>query len=170
MIEQMDYIAYIALAVGVIITLLRLMIKDKLDEIIVVIEGWQHRKQEDFYVFYDIMSEGAYQFFLDTIKDPRVKTKEQFYKLHDSARGAMYGIFNNYRINATRDVIYRVLPLILLPAVLFLGYWYFYIIGVALSAILLIVYKILVKDDVLLQTDVVVLSQSFTKYLNRKKL
>jgi hypothetical protein len=169
MMEEMDYLAYVALAVGVVITLSRLVIKDKLDEIIVVIEGWQHRKEEDFYVFYDLMSEGVYQFFIDTIKDPKIKTKEQFYNLHDSARSAMYGIFSHYRVNATKDVIYRVLPLILLPAILFWSYWYFYIIGVVLATVLLIVYKILVKDEVLLDTDVVVLSRSYSKYLSRKK-
>jgi hypothetical protein len=169
MMEEMDYLAYVALAVGVVITLSRLVIKDKLDEIILVFESFQHRKKEDFYVFYDFMSEGVYQFFIDTIKDPKIKTKEQFYRLHDSARGAMYGIFTHYRVNATKDVMYRVLPLILLPCILFWSYWYFYIIGVVLAAVLLIVYKILVKDEVLLDTDVVVLSRSYSRYLSRKK-
>ena len=169
MMEEMDYLAYVAMVVGVVIALLRLVVKDKLDEIILVVESFQHRKEEDFYVFYDFMSEGVYQFFIDTIGSPKIKTKDQFYRLHDSARDAMYDIFSHYRVNATKDVVYRVLPLILLPAILFWNHWYFYVLGVVAATILLVLYKLLVKDDVLLNADVVVLSQSFSKYLSRKK-
>ncbi len=94
----------------------------KLDEIITAIVNWQHRKEEDFYIFYDHMSEGIHVLFIDVIKSPKINTRDDFYKLHDEARDSMYKIFNHYRVEATKDTLLRILPVIILPAVIFWQY------------------------------------------------
>lgn len=168
MIESMEYLMYIAVAAGGLIALLRLLIGHKLDEIITAVVNWQHRKEEDFYIFYDHMSEGVHELFIDVIKNPKIKTRDDFYKLHDEARDDMYKIFNHYRVEATKDVLLRVLPVILLPAIVFWQNWYYYLLGVAIVSAVLIAYKALVRDDIITDNDVWLLSLSYRKYLKRK--
>lgn len=170
MMVSMDYIVYIAVAVGILVTLLRLIIKDKLEQIVVSLAGFKHRNEEDFLVFYDHMSEGVYQLFIDVINSPKVKTRDAFYKLHDKARGDIYKLFCHYRNQAMKDVLLRVSPVILLPAILFWQNWYYYLLGVGIAFSVLIAYRLIVNDDSITNGDLWLLSLAYRKYLKMEEL
>lgn len=168
MIEQMEYLPFIAAIVGGAVASLRLLIGEKLNEIIITIKCWRRCNKKDFYLFYDNIRSGACDYLMKIINSPKVETIDQFSKLHKDARDEIYSIFNHYRVNAIKDAIFRVLPIILMPSIIFLQYWYYYLIGVVAAIVLLIIYKALMRYECFVNNDLLVLAQSFRRYLKIK--
>lgn len=170
MIDDMETLALVAVITGALVAALRLIIKDKLELIVTALAGYKHRSEDDFFIFYDLMSEGVPEVFIDTIKHPKIKTKASFYKLHDKARSDIYEHFCYYRSQATKDLMLRVLPVILLPALLFWEYSGYYLMGVVLAVTVLVLHRLLVKEDSVTDGDIWLLSLAYRRHLKMREL
>lgn len=169
MIDAMGTLALLAVISGALVAALQLIIKDKLELIVTALAGYKHRSEDDFFIFYDLMSEGVPEVFIDTIKHPKIKTKASFYKLHDEARSDIYEHFCYYRSQAMKDLMLRVLPIILLPAILFWEYSGYYLAGVAVAVAVPVLHRLLVKEDSITDGDIWLPSLAFRRYLKIKE-
>ena len=66
-------------------------------------------------------------------------------RVHQAARPSAYTRFRRYYDTLVRVILVRVLPITLLPAILFWSNWYYYIGGVLMAFTVLALYAIIVK-------------------------
>ena len=69
------------------------------------------------------------------------KNYADYLRLHEASKKSAYKHFRKYYSETLKLIILRVAPIALLPAILFWGLWYWYVLGVVLAVVLLICYK-----------------------------
>ena len=145
--EVMEYLIYIAFISGSIISLVRLTYKLKVEEILVIIGCFKYRKRLVFDVMYEIIdSEPMCRYFYAATNEPKIKKYSSYSKILDKAEPVMYERFMYYQNEFTKDFMWRILPTILLPSVLFLSFWYYYLFGAILAAIIVPTHRIVFKE------------------------
>jgi len=162
----MDYLVYIAVVVGGIVSFLRLFFNDKLDELMIVIGCLpfrSRRKFDDLYNFID--NDFMHDYFIKVINSKQIKTYTDFSKLREKAQPTMYKRFMRYQNEFTKDFAWRVAPTILLPAVVFWSYWYYYLLGAVAVTLAMAFCKGFVHEEGLGYYQYLVLSLSFRDYL-----
>jgi hypothetical protein len=177
----MEYLWIIAIIAGCIVASFRLSIGSKFDEILVVIRSLQFLNRSKFEAYYSIVDGKwlrernpdfvpIHMIYLQ--EDGLVGSYEEYVAMCKKAQPRIYDIFHRYLIHAIKDVILYVLPVILLPAVLFWQYWYFYLMGVALYFLYMLITDALGwfvrADEVINRSQDALLLAAFKKYLESK--
>lgn len=95
----------------------------------------------DFYELYDRADdETSFRWYKD--HNGSIVKYADYLKLHADARPSAYGLFKSTYDTLKRSLFFRIVPISLLPAIIFWTHWYFYLIGVVTSLIILISYEI----------------------------
>jgi hypothetical protein len=115
--------------------------KQTVSWIFVILHTAAFSSKNGFNNLYDMADDKvSYEWYIAHNKD--VKTYADYLKLHADARPSAYETFKNTYDALKRSLVFRILPIALSPAILFWSNWYFYLIGVAITAIGLIAYEI----------------------------
>ncbi len=85
--------------------------------------------------------EVSYKWFLD--HKSGVKTYADYLKLHADARTSAYKTFKKTHDALVKSLVFRIVPISLAPAVLFWSNWYFYLFGVVIILVGLIVSEVI---------------------------
>lgn len=94
-----------------------------------------------FYELYDMADdEITYKFYTDHNRD--IKSYADYLRLHAEARSSAYKSFSNTYGTIKRLLAFRILPISLIPAILFWSHWYFYVGGVAVAIAIPVVLEI----------------------------
>lgn len=94
-----------------------------------------------FYRLYDRADdEITFAWYKDHNKN--IKEYADYLKLHSDARESAYESFQSTYSSLKKSLLFRTLPLVLAPAVLFWSNWYFYLFGVGVALIVLVGYEI----------------------------
>jgi len=181
MIEAMEYMWIIAIVAGCIVASLRLSIGSKFDEILVVIRSLHFFNRSKFEAYYSVVDgklirernpsfTPIHMIYLQ--KYGLIDSYEEYTALCKEAKPKIYGIFHAYLMNAVKDVVLRVLPIALLLAIFFWQYWYFYVAGVALYFVYMLITDRLGwfahSDEVINRSQDALLLAAFKKYLEAK--
>lgn len=165
--ETMDYLVYIAIVAGGIVSFLRLFIDDKLDELMIVIGCLPFRSRRKFDELYEFIdNDFMHDYFIKVINSKKIKTYSDYSHLRDKAQPTMYKRFVRFHDEFSKDLLLRVAPIILLPAVVFWAYWYYYLLGAVALTVAMAFYKGFVHEEGLGYYQYLVLSLSFRDYLS----
>ena len=181
MIEPMEYLWIIAIVAGCVITSLRLSIGSTFDELLVVIRSLQFLNRSKFEAYYSIVDgDSIKKYNPDFIpihmiylqKYGLINSYQEYVALCVEAKPKVYDIFHTYLMDAVKDVILRVSPAILLPAIFFWQYWYFYLAGAVMYFFYMLITDALgwfaQSDEVINRSQDVLLLAAFKKYLETK--
>lgn len=168
--EAMDYLVYIAIAVGGFVSFLRLFIDDKLDELMIVVGCLPFRSRRKFDELYEFIdNDFMHDYFIKVINSKQIKTYSDYSKLREKAQPTMYERFVRYQNEFSKDLLLRVASIILLPAVVFWAYWYYYLLGAVAVTVTMAFYKGFVHEEGLGYYQYLILSLSFRDYLNNSE-
>jgi len=97
---------------------------------------WPYLSKRHFMSFYELADdEVSFKFMV--LDD--VKTYADYLRLHESAKKSAYKRFRHIFDNAARVLVLRLLPIALLPAIIFWTNWYWYILGELVLVVLFVV-------------------------------
>lgn len=103
------------------------------------------RTENKFARFYDEADDRATHLLLSgSLKD--IDSYPEFVRLHRAARQSSYEIFRSYYDSFVNFVFRKIFPMALMPAIVFLTNWYYYILGVVTVFICLLCYDRYVKQ------------------------
>lgn len=115
------------------------------DSILILIYFVLFNTKERFGRLYDLSDdETTYVFIGDRLEG--VKKYSDYYRLHEDARRTSFKHFRRYYSSIKTLLLMKIMPIVLVPAILFWANWYFYVIGVMVSLIGLVAHKTLIKD------------------------
>jgi len=97
--------------------------------------------KKGFYDLYDMADDDvSYKWYTDHNRG--IKKYADYLKLHAEARSSAYTTFKETYDVLVKSFLTRILPIALAPAVLFWSNWYFYLIGIAVTFIVLVAYEV----------------------------
>jgi len=97
--------------------------------------------KNSFYNLYDMADdEVAYKRYTD--HNSGIKKYADYLKLHADARSSAYTTFKETYDELVKSFVTRIVPIALLPAILFWSNWYLYLLGVSIAVVGLILYEI----------------------------
>ena len=136
---------YLGLSAGVLFGLVYLHFSQAIDWILVVLHYAFFRSKDSFYGLYDNTEQESVYEHLKYTETIAVKDYADYLRIHQSARPSAYKRFRKYYDTLLRVILVRVLPITLLPAILFWSNWYYYIGGILIAFTVLAFYAIIVK-------------------------
>lgn len=139
MIELMEIVALVA---GILFSFY--YFRRSADYILILIYFSIFSTKERFARLYDLADDEVTYSFIGTQLDD-VKKYSDYYRLHEAARPTSFKHFHRYYKGITTLLLKKFLPIVLAPTILFWSNWYFYLIGVLVTIIGLVVYKTFVK-------------------------
>lgn len=142
---MIDSMEYLALGAGLTFGLVYLHLSQAIDWILVVIHYAFFRSKESFYGLYDNTEQESVYEHLKYTETIAVKDYADYLRVHQAARPSAYKRFRRYYDTLVRVILVRVLPITLLPAILFWSNWYYYIGGTLIAFTVLALYAIIVK-------------------------
>lgn len=142
---MIDSMEYLALGAGFTFGLLYLHLSQAIDWILVAIHYAFFRSKESFYGLYDNTEQESVYEHLKYTETIAVKDYVDYLRIHQAARPSAYKRFRRYYDTLVRVILVRVLPITLLPAILFWSNWYYYIGGILIVFTVLAFYAIIVK-------------------------
>lgn len=95
-------------------------------------------------IFYELYDRADDEISFKWYKDHNKNINEyaDYLRLHSDARESAYESFQSTYSSLKKSLLFRVFPLVLTPAILFWSNWYFYLIGVSATFIVLVGYEI----------------------------
>ena len=144
---MIDSMEYLVLGTGVAFGLIYLHLSQAIDWILVVLHYAFFRSKDSFYALYDNTEQESVYEHLKHTETIAVKDYADYLRVHQAARPSAYKRFRKYYDTLTRVILVRVLPITLLPAVLFWSNWYYYIGGILIAFAILALYAIIVKPN-----------------------
>lgn len=97
--------------------------------------------KKGFYNLYDMADdEISYKWYTD--HNSGIKKYADYLKLHADARSSAYATFKETYDALVKSFVTRIVPIALVPAILFWSNWYFYLMGVATAFIALVAYEV----------------------------
>ena len=142
---MMGSMEYLALGAGLTFGLVYLHLSQAIDWILVVIHYAFFRSKESFYGLYDNTEQESVYEHLKYTETIAVKDYVDYLRIHQAVRPSAYKRFRRYYGTLVRVILVRVLPITLLPAILFWSNWYYYIGGILIAFTVLAFYAIIVK-------------------------
>ena len=142
---MIDSMEYLALGAGFTFGLLYLQLSQAIDWILIVIHYAFFRSKESFYGLYDNTEQESVYEHLKYTETIVVKDYADYLRVHQAVRPSAYKRFRRYYDTLVRVILVRVLPITLLPAILFWSNWYYYIGGILIAFTVLALYAIIVK-------------------------
>lgn len=142
MIKAMEYIAFVS---GVLMGILFLGRKKNFELIIAYFVFYKYRNRDRFYKLFDHLKKDV---VMEYIEDNGLAYNYSDYlHIHKEIRPTAYEKAMYYYSTTASMVILRILPICLLPAIIFLSNWYLYVAGVLFIAILTTIYRFVVKPE-----------------------
>jgi hypothetical protein len=97
--------------------------------------------KKGFYDLYDMADdEVSFKWYID--HNDSIKKYADYLKLHADARDSAYRTFKSTYGALKKSLFFRTIPIAIAPAVLFWSNWYFYLLGVVLALVGLVVYEV----------------------------
>lgn len=139
MIEVMNIVA---LVIGALFGLWCFGWRGTISWIFVIFHSSAFSTKQGFYNLYDAADdELSYKRFL--AHGSGIKTYADYLKLHADARMSAYEVFKETYDTLVKSLVFHIVPIALVPTVLFWSNWYFYLIGVAIILTGLIVSEVI---------------------------
>lgn len=138
----MGYVAFVS---GVLMGILFLGRKKNFEWIIAYLVFYKYRNREKFYKLFDHLKKEVVMDYIE--ENGLAYNYSDYLHIHKKIRPTAYDKAMYYYSTIASMVILRILPICLLPAVIFLLNWYLYIIGVLLIAILTTIYRFVVRPE-----------------------
>jgi hypothetical protein len=134
-------------AVNIIVIIAGLLIglwcygRQAISWLFIIIHMSAFSSKASFYELYDRADdETSFRWYKD--HNGSIVKYADYLKLHADARPSAYGLFKSTYSALKRSLFFRIIPISLLPAIIFWTYWYFYLIGVGATLTILISYEI----------------------------
>ncbi len=140
---MIEIMSAIALVVGILFGLWVFGVNRRMNIswLLVIFHSSPFSTKQGFYNLYD-MSDDEVSFKWYRKHNGSIEKYADYLRLHADARSSAYETFQqNYR-GLQRLFVYRLLPILLIPAVLFWKNWYFYLIGVVATFVILFTYEL----------------------------
>lgn len=165
MIHNMSFIALLA---GFIIATLYLR-HNVMDYILTVFYFFAKKSPKEFAILYDNADdEVTYKFIKN--HDKGIKKYADFLRIHQEARESSYKYFRNIYDGLVKLLLYRFLPIVLIPAILFWSNWSYYLIGMTLVFLIVLIYKLIIKQHRIGFHQRLMISTIIGEYLKEKNL
>lgn len=137
---MIDLMSIVALIVGVLVGYWCFG-RQTVSWLFVILHTAAFSSKKGFYDLYDMADdEVSFKWYID--HNSTIKKYADYLKLHADARSSAYKTFKSTHDALKRSLVFRILPIVLAPAILFWSNWHFYLSGVAITVIGLIVYEI----------------------------
>ncbi len=138
---MMDTMEWFALGIGVIVGLIGYF--RVVDYIFIVFYYALFRTRRSYDAIYDAADdEVTYKHFKSQLG---IDSYADYLRLHKTVQPSSFERFLGYFKTLSTMIFLRITPLVLLPAIIFWTNWYYYVIGVSMALVLLLIYKRFVK-------------------------
>jgi len=141
---MMGIMEYLAIGAGALIGFI--FLSKNIDYIFVIFYYALFNSRPGFDAIYDAADdEFTYGYFFKTqAKD--FKTYTDYLRIHKAAQPSSYKRFRRYYDSLAKMLLTHILPIVLLPAIIFWSNWYFYLFGMFIVFVCLIIYTRFVKQ------------------------
>lgn len=164
MINAMGYIAFFS---GVLMGLIYLRRPKTFDWIIMYFVFYKYRNRKKFYRLFDQLKN---EIVMEYIEDNGlVHNYSDYVNIHKELRSTAYQKAMYYYGQIAVMVLFRIFPICLLPAVMFLSNWYLYVAGVLLIALFVALYVFTVEPKRLTMRRDVVIITVINEYIKDKR-
>lgn len=137
--DMIDTMEYLALGIGFIYGIGYLSYSEAVKWLPIVFFYSFYRTKDGFYGLYDTTDdEDAYK-AVKSLGVLKVASYAEYLRIHQVARSSAYKRFKHYYSALMKYLIVRIVPILVLPAILFWGTWYLFVIGVSLALIVMII-------------------------------
>lgn len=141
---MMEVMEYLATGSGALIGFI--FLSKTIDYILITFYYALFSSPHGFDVMYDAADdEDTYKYYFKT-QAKNFKTYVDYLRTHKDAQPSSYKRFRKYYDSLFKMLLTRILPIVLLPAIIFWSNWYFYLLGVIIVFIALIIYRRFVKQ------------------------
>lgn len=82
----------------------------------------------------------------EVLGNSKIKSYVEYLRIHEASKKSAYKYFIHHYTEIIKVIIIKVAPRALMPAILFWTNWYWYILGVILSIVLSIIYRLHVDN------------------------
>lgn len=139
MIRIMEILAIIAgIVVGRVVLSGR-----RIDYVLILVHFAHIRSDAAFGAIYDNADDEA-TFSLNNKSGLGVKSYAEFLLLHNAVRKTAYTRYRRFYDSLLRLVFIRILPILVLPAILLWSRWYLYLLGVTFASVMIATYSTLI--------------------------
>lgn len=154
MINAMEYIAFFS---GVLMGLIYLSRRKTFDWAIMYCVFYKYRNRNKFYNLFDHLKK---EIVMEYIEDHGLSYNySEYLNIHKEIRPTAYEKAMYYYGEIAKMTILRIVPICLLPAIIFLSNWYLYVSGVLLIALFTVFYIFVVKPErIMMRRDVIVMA------------
>ena len=142
MINTMEYIALLS---GVLISSACLYYKKNYNWVIMYFVFYKYRNTEKFYSLFDQIKKEIIVEYIEISNMPHKPS--DYTKIIKELRPDAHKQAMAYYGNIASIVIFRIMPICLLPAIIFLSNWYAYLAGVLMIILFMISYLIIIKPE-----------------------
>jgi len=132
----------LAIIVGITVGLL-VLANRRIDFVLILLYFAHIQSRSAFEALYDNADDEA-TFSLNNHSELGIKTYADYLRLHEAVHETAYTRFRVFYDSLLRLFLTRMLPILVLPAVVFWSRWYFYLLGVLIAIIIVIGYKTVV--------------------------
>jgi hypothetical protein len=154
---MINVMGYVALFSGILIGLAYLSRPKIFDWVIMYVVFYKYRDRKRFYSLFDKLKN---KIVTEYIEDHGfVHNYSEYVNIHKELRPSAYDKAMYYFGQVAVMVILRILPICLLPAIIFLSNWYMYMAGILLIVLLKILYILIVEPKKFtMRRDIVVIA------------
>lgn len=117
----------------------------RIDYILLVIYFADIRTRSEFEAIYEMADDEA-MFMRYKVSDPTVETLADYLQLHSSVRESAYNRYKRLYGQLLRSVLLYTPPAIILIALVFTKWWYYFLLGVGVMFVALFIHKIVVTN------------------------
>lgn len=139
---MMESMEWLAIGAGALIGFI--FLSKNVDYVLIVLYYALFKSRIGFNAMYDAADdEATYKYFKTQVKE--FKTYSDYLRIHKAAKPSSFKRFRRYYDALAKMLLTRIVPIVLLPAVIFWSNWYYYLVGVLAVLVGLIGYKRFVK-------------------------
>ena len=139
---MMEFMEWLAFGVGVSIGFV--FLSSNVDYILIIICYTLFKSSYGFDVMYNAADdEATYNYYKTQSKE--FKTYADYLRVHRAAQPSSHKRFRRYYDSLAKMLLTRIVPIVLLPAIIFWSNCYYYLIGVLIVFVGLLAYKRFVK-------------------------
>jgi hypothetical protein len=141
---MMEVMEYLAFGAGALIGYIYL--SKNINYILIVTHYSLFKSRVGFDAMYAMADdEVTYEYYKAEVKE--FKTYAGYLRTHKAAQPSSYERFRRYYDALVKMLLTRIIPIVLLPAIIFLSNWYYYFIGVIVVFVGLLAYNQFVKRN-----------------------
>ena len=113
----------------------------RIDYVLILFYFARNRTKRAFNALYDIADDEATWSFNSANTEIHIKSYADYLRLHEATRKTAYVRFRVFYNALLKLLLTRILPIALMPAVLFLSHWCWYLLGVVVALIVIVLHK-----------------------------